>query len=119
MDRSVYERYGGFAQVSRIVLDFYDRLLEDDELGPFFDEVDMARIVDHQTKFIAMLLGGPAHYTDDQIARVHAHLAIGAAHFDRLSTMLAQTLADHGMSADDVAHVVAEFDRRRTFVVKP
>ena len=119
MERSVYERYGGFAQVSRIVLDFYDRLMEDDELGPFFDNVDMARIVDHQTKFIAMLLGGPAHYTDDQIARVHSHLAIDAAQFERLSAMLAQTLADHGLAPEDVTHVVAEFDRRRGLVVKP
>jgi hemoglobin len=119
MERSVYERYGGFAQVSRIVLDFYDRIMEDDDLGPFFDEVDMARIVDHQTKFIAMLLGGPAHYTDDQIARVHSHLVIGETQFDRLSALLAATLAEHGFAAEDVACVVAEFDRRRGLVVKP
>jgi hemoglobin len=119
MERSVYDRYGGFTHVSRIVLDFYDRVLEDDDLGPFFDEVDMARIVDHQTKFIAMLMGGPAHYTDDQIARVHAHLSIGAAHFDRLSQMLGETLADHGFAPEDVGHVLAEFSRRRALVVKP
>jgi hemoglobin len=119
MERSVFERYGGFAQISRIVLDFYDRVMDDDDLGPFFDDVDMARIVDHQTKFLAMLLGGPAHYTDDQIARVHSHLAIGAGHFDRLEALLGQTLADHGLASADVAHVVAEFHRRRGLVVKP
>jgi hemoglobin len=119
MERSVYERYGGFAQVSRIVLDFYDRIMEDDDLGPFFDDVDMGRIVDHQTKFIAMLLGGPAHYTDEQITRVHSHLVIGEGHFDKLEALLAETLADHGMAAEDVAHVVGEFHRRRGLVIKP
>lgn len=119
MERSVYERNGGFAQVSRIVLDFYDRIMEDDDLGPFFDDVDLARIVDHQTKFIAMLLGGPAYYNDEQIRRMHDHLVISEAHFDQLQALLAETLADHGMSGDDVAHVVAEFDRRRNLVVKP
>jgi len=119
MERSVYERYGGFAQVSRIVLDFYDRIMEDDDLGPFFDDVDMARIVDHQTKFIAMLLGGPAHYNDEQIRRLHGHLVISEAHFDRLQALLGETLADHGMTEPDVALVVAEFDRRRHLVVKP
>lgn len=119
MERSVYERYGGFAQVSRIVLDFYDRVMDDDDLGPFFDDVDMGRIVDHQTKFIAMLLGGPAHYTDEQIARVHSHLDIGPAHVDRLEALLAQTLSDHGMAAEDVAHVVEQFHGRRGLVVKP
>ena len=118
MERSVYERYGGFAQVSRMVLDLYDRIMEDDDLGPFFDDVDMARIVDHQTKFIAMLLGGPAHYSDEQIQRMHSHLVIGSAHFERLKELLAETLADHGLTEPDVAFVVAEFDRRRSLVVK-
>lgn len=119
MERSVYERCGGFAQVSRMVLDFYDRVIDDDDLGPFFDDVDMARIVDHQTKFIAMLLGGPVHYSDDQIQRMHGHLSITDTDFERLEELLADTLADHGLAEADVTHVVAEFDRRRHLVVKP
>jgi hemoglobin len=118
VDKPLYERYGGFAQVSRIVLDFYDRLLDDDDLGPFFEDVDMERIVDHQTKFIAALLGGPASYTDEQIQQMHRHLAIEDAHFDLLKELLAETLSDHGMAGEDVANVTAEFERRRPMVVK-
>jgi adenylate cyclase len=55
----------------------------------------MARIVDHQTKFVSSLLGGPAHYTDEQIHRMHRHLDIGGRHFDRLKEILAETLEDH------------------------
>jgi hemoglobin len=118
MERTVYERTGGFASVSRIVLDLYDRVLDDDALGAFFENVDMPRVVDHQTKFIAMLLGGPAAYTDEQIRALHRHLAIEDAHFDRLQSLLAETLAAHGLSPADTAHVVAEFERRRGLVVK-
>ena len=42
MERTVYERYGGFSQVSRVVLDFYNRLLEDDEyelVSAIYDEL--------------------------------------------------------------------------------
>ena len=117
MVRTVYEKYGGFSQVSRLVMDFYNRLLDDDDLGPYFEDVDMGRIVDHQTKFIATLLGGPASYTDDQIRAVHRHLAIRPDHFDTLKEVLAETLADHGMAPDDIAHVVDEFERRRPLVV--
>jgi hemoglobin len=117
MDRTLFEKCGGFAVVSKIVLDLYERLLEDDDLGPFFDNVEMRRIVDHQTKFLASLMGGPASYTDEQIRRLHDHLAIGPAHFDRLSAILAQTLRDHGMSEEDVAHVVGAFELRRRLVV--
>ena len=118
MPTSLFEKYGGFARISKVVLAPYDRLLDDDEIGPFFDGVDMTRIVDHQTKFIASLLGGPVTYTDEQIARMHKHLAISGAHFDRLKEILDETLRDHGVESEDVACVVAAFELRRSLVVE-
>lgn len=117
MERSIFEKCGGFSAVSKIVLDLYDRLLDDDCVGPFFDDVEMSRIVDHQTKFVSSLMGGPASYTDDQIRKMHDHLDIGPEHFDRLSAILAETLRDHGLSDEDVALVVAAFEGRRGLVV--
>lgn len=117
MEQTLFHKYGGFAKVSKIVLDLYDRLLDDDDIGPFFDDVEMSRIVDHQTKFISSLLGGPASYTDEQLHRMHKHLTIGEAHFDRLESLLAATLSDHGLAPEDVASVVAEFEKRRKLVV--
>lgn len=118
MQQSLYDAYGGFAAISRVVLDLYDRLLDDDEIGPFFDDVDMARIVDHQTKFVAMLLGGPASFTDDHIRRAHAHLGIGDAHVDRMTEILSETLRDHGFAEADIATVTAAFEARRPLVVE-
>jgi hemoglobin len=118
MEQTLYEKYGGFAAISRVVLDLYERLLDDDDVGPFFETVDMKRIVDHQTKFVSSLLGGPAHYTDEQIQRMHGHLEIGTRHFDRLKEILAQTLADHGFAQDDVVLVVGAFEARRNLVVE-
>jgi hemoglobin len=118
MEQTLFQKYGGFSKISRIVLDLYDRLLEDDEVGPFFDEVDMARIVDHQTKFLSSLLGGPASYSDDQISKMHRHLTINARHFDTLAEILAETLADHGVEPGDVEAVVQAFEARRKLVVE-
>ena len=95
MEKTLYDKYGGFSVVSKIVLDLYDRLLDDDDVGPFFDNVEMGRIVDHQTKFVSSLMGGPASYNDDQI----------------------RTLHDHGLSDEDVATVVGAFESRRALVV--
>lgn len=117
MEQTLFQKYGGFSKVSRMVLDLYNRLLDDDDIGPFFDDVDMARIVDHQTKFISSLLGGPASYSDDQISRMHQNLAINARHFDILSEILAETLADHGMAPEDVEAVVTAFEDRRKLIV--
>ncbi len=117
MVKTVYEKYGGFSTISRIVMDLYDRLLDDDEVGPFFDTVEMSRIIDHQTKFVSSLIGGPASYTDEQIRKLHAHLTIDDRHFETLKQLLGATLVDHGMTEEDVAYVVGEFDRRRGLVV--
>jgi truncated hemoglobin YjbI len=56
---TLFDKYGGFAMVSKIVMDFYDRVLESEIAGPFFDGIDMRRQIDHQTKFIAQILGAP------------------------------------------------------------
>jgi len=117
MSVSLFEKYGGFAKVSKIVLALYDRLIDDDLVGPFFDHVDMTRIVDHQTKFISSLLGGPASFTDEQIESMHRHLDIDAAHFDRLKEILRETLEDHGMSPEDIDFVAQAFEQRRKLVV--
>ncbi|WP_419906772.1 group I truncated hemoglobin [Hoeflea sp.] len=116
-EQTLFEKYGGFSKISRVVLAFYDTLLDSDEIGPFFDEVDMSRMVDHQTKFVASLLGGPASYTDNQLRQLHSHLAIEDSHFDELKVVLGGTLEDHGFSAEDIEAVLHEFENRRTLIV--
>lgn len=118
MGQSKFEKCGGFAVVSRIVLDLYDRMLDDELIGPFFEDVDLPRIVDHQTKFLAMLLGGPASYTDEQIGRLHSHLVIGHAQFDRMLEILRETLRDHSFSDADLEQVAGAFEARRNILVE-
>ena len=115
--QSLFEKYGGFSAVSKIVLDFYDVLLDSDEVGPFFDDVDMPRLIDHQTKFIASLLGGPASYTDEQLYRLHERLKLENKHFDEVVETLGETLKRHGFSAGDLALVKEALERRRSVIV--
>ena len=97
---------------------FYDRVLDCDEIGHFFDNIDMRRLVDHQTKFVASLLGGPASYTDEQLRRLHSHLDITNAHFDELEMVLQDALEHHNVAKEDIAVVVAEFGKRRPLIVR-
>lgn len=115
--QSMFDKYGGFSVVSKIVLDLYERLLDDDDLGPFFDDVEFSRIVDHQTKFISSVMGGPASYTDGQIQKLHSHLPISDIHFDKLAVMLNQVLQDHGVADGDAQEIVGGFTARRGLVV--
>lgn len=117
MSKTLFEHYGGFAKVSRIVLDFYEQVLDDDTVGPFFEDVEMRRLMDHQTKFVSSLLGGPASYSDQRLAEIHAHLAIRDEHFDRIVALLGDALRTHGVAPDHVALVADEFERRRPLIV--
>lgn len=117
MAQSIYEKYGGFGSVNRIVMSFYDTLLDHDELGEYFENIDMPALIDHQTKFIATLLGGPVSFDDDHLRRAHARLNITAHHFDEMKRVLAETLADHEVEPEDVDTVIAAVEQRRVAVL--
>jgi hemoglobin len=114
---TIFQRYGGFAVISRIVLSFYDRVLDSDVLAPHFEHVDMPVLIDHQTKFIAYLTGGPASISDEVLRLAHAHRAIDRAAFEEMRLLLAQTLVEHGFTAADLDAVMTEIDKRAGLVV--
>ena len=53
MSQTVFERYGGFAKVRTVVSTFYDYVVDDEVMAPYFTGVDMRNQIDHQSKFIA------------------------------------------------------------------
>lgn len=117
MARTIFERYGGFANVSRVVSSFYDRVLESPSTSPFFSGTDMKRLIDHQTKFIAFLMGGPASYTQEHIERVHARLGITEAAFQEVLLLLRETLEDFDFADEDIKTVERELASYRHFVI--
>ncbi len=117
MAASIFERYGGFASVRKVVSDFYDRALASPIIGSYFADIDMRAQIDHQTKFIATIMGGPVSYTNEHLQRLHAPLKIDDVAFVEMSSLLRETLEDHGFEDSDVAEVVAEILQRKPLVV--
>jgi len=107
MRQTIFERYGGFAKVSKIVMSFYDRVLKSSLLAPYFAKTDMKRLIDHQSKFVATLMGGPASYTNEHLERVHAHLGITEVAFKEALDVMKETLEDHEFLDEDV-HAVGD-----------
>jgi hemoglobin len=114
---SLFDRVGGFGTLSKIVLSFYDRVLDDDVLSPYFADVDMRRLIDHQTKFVAFLMGGPASYTDEHLRLAHARLNIDQAAFERMTAVMRDTLEDFRLGERDVNQVILEIRARRDLIV--
>ncbi len=76
MEQSLFEKYGGFATVHKVVEHFYDGVLDNDMLSPHFESVDMSRLIDHQTRFFASAMGGPASFDDSHLEKTHQGLGI-------------------------------------------
>jgi hemoglobin len=117
MSSSLFDRYGGFATVSKFVSAFYDKVLDSDVIGPYFDDVDMRRLVDHQTKFIASVMGGPVSYSDDALRKVHAPYDIDHVAFNEMSRLLRETLEEFGVKPTDVEQIIGEIEAREGVVI--
>jgi len=117
VSQTVFERYGGFAMVRKVVSTFYDYVLEDEVMAPYFTGVDMRRQIDHQSKFISAVMGGPGSYSDDHLLRVHARLGITHDAFLVMAQLLKEAMEDHDMDSPDVDAVMHEIVIREHLVV--
>lgn len=117
MALTIYERVGGFASVRRVVSAFYDRALESELIAHHFEQIEMPRLIDHQTRFISFLMGGPASYTDEHIEHVHAKLGITLEEFDEMVELLTETLEDFDYGSEDVARIGQELRKREPVIV--
>lgn len=111
MNSTLFERVGGFARVRLILSEFYERILDSENLRRFFENVEMRRLIDHQTKFVSSLMGGPASFSNDHLRRSHAHLDISPGDYQELAEIFRETLEDFDVPEADVerlhAHVLS------------
>jgi hemoglobin len=107
---TLFERLGGAPAMEAAVDIFYRKVLSDDRISRFFDDVDMERQAAKQKAFLTMVTGGPANYTGQDMRRGHAHLVaqgLNDDHFDAVVELLAGTLTELGANAADIAEVGA------------
>ena len=114
---NLFDRCGGFAVVRRIVTLFYDKVLESPLVARHFAGVDMPRLIDHQTKFLASLMGGPASISDDALRRAHARLGITMEEFREVGELLRESLEEFGLHPADVAHLYNAFTSYAPLIV--
>lgn len=107
---SLYERLGGAPAMEAAVDIFYRKVLSDDRIAEFFDDVDMSRQAAKQKAFLTMVTGGPNAYTGADMRRGHKHLVergLNDSHFDAVVELLAETLTGLGAAPADIAEVGA------------
>lgn len=105
----LFDRCGGFATVRQIVSLFYDKVLASPLLERHFAGVDTHRLIDHQTKFLASLMGGPPAFGDDALRRAHTSLDISMDEFRETGELLRESLEEFGLHPADIRHLYDVF----------
>jgi len=107
---SPYERIGGASAVEGLIPEFYERVLADPELAPFFARTDIGKLGEMQRQFFTMALGGPLAYTGRPLGHVHHGRGITTAQFARFAGHLLDTLKARGISPKEAEEVIARID---------
>lgn len=105
---SLYERIGGEAAVDAAVDIFYRKVLLDDRINQFFDNVDMEAQAAKQKSFLIMVFGGPNNYTFKDMREGHKHLVergLDDSHVDTVIELLGATLKELGVADADIQEV--------------
>ena len=105
-DTTLYERLGGYEGIQSVVDDFYDRLVEDEELGSFFEEANMEKLRETQTDFLCEVAGGPETYDAEPVREAHLHIPFRQAHIQRAIDLLSKSLEKFDVPEDDADKVV-------------
>jgi methyl-accepting chemotaxis protein len=104
---TLYDQLGGAAAIEATVTQFYERVLADAALKPFFANTNMRWLHKRNTQFFTQALGGPAEYTGKGMQEAHAKLPIQMEHFNLVAGHLTDTLNALGVPQPLITKVIA------------
>ena len=118
MSQTLFDKYGGVPVVTRIVRDFYKRVMRRPNLRRYFEEVPLERLIHHQIRFVSMAMGKPPlNYSDAGLHAAHASKGITKASFDLMIALFIDALAEEEIEADDIKRIVSVLRARQNVVV--
>ncbi len=98
---SLWDRLGGTEGADALIESFYERVLADPELAPFFEEASMDRLRTMQREFFSTALGGPLRYSGVPLAHAHHGRGIQPAHLRRFVDHLLAEVENLELSEED------------------
>lgn len=116
-DTTLYEKVGGKEGIDMLVLDFYGRVMKDQDLAPFFEKASFVKLRAMQGEFFSIALGGPAEYSGRPLGEAHHGRGIAAQHMSKFVGHLLATLESKGLPAEDVREIVDRINSRSNEVL--
>ncbi len=109
---SLYDRLGGEQAIEAITKAFYQRVLADEELRPFFENTEMDKQLCMQREFLSSALDGPVAYMGKPLSHAHQNRGIQARHFALFVRHFLDTLRAFGVSEEDTDEVISRLNTR-------
>ena len=106
MSQTLFDKYGGKKTVGQIGINFYQKVMADENLKKFFTNTDMKVLISHQTNFISQALGGPKEYTGLDMKAAHRGMKISQEDFNGVAGHLKKTLEELSVEAQDIDTIV-------------
>ena len=116
---SLYARIGGGRVIAEVVDAFYDRILADPVMQPFFTNI----IIDSESRqlnkgrlerFLGDATGGPVNYKGRDMREAHRNMNIQSLHFDKFVDYFTAALRERAVSSD-----LVEETRRLLYSMRP
>lgn len=102
---TLFERIGGEPAIQRLITAFYQRVLADPLLKPFFVETSIEKLERMQVAFFTIALGGPEPDEMPSLNQAHRGRGIESRHLTRYTELLIETLAEVGIPEKDAQKV--------------
>lgn len=115
---SLYDRIGGADGIVRLVSKFYNLVLSDPELAPFFEHTPVDRLLNMQQEFFSAALDGPIRYTGRSLVEVHHGRGIDMKHFARFVQHLLTTLQEFKLNSHEVDEIIARISTQANKVTE-
>ena len=104
---SIYHRLGGQAAIDAAVELFYVKVLADESVNHFFDDVNMNKQRAKQKAFLAAAFGGPVPYEGKDLRKAHASLDLKESDFNAIAGHLQATLKELKIDDKLISEVMA------------
>jgi hemoglobin len=115
---SIYDAIGGATSVAAAVDLFYEKVLADPALAPWFADSAVEDLKRHQRAFFNMALGGPQEYGGRSMADAHEGRAITGQAFALVAGHLASTLLELGVDQATVDTIITTVATLRNDIVE-
>jgi truncated hemoglobin YjbI/predicted pyridoxine 5'-phosphate oxidase superfamily flavin-nucleotide-binding protein len=121
MNIPLYHRIGGDKAMEKCTDIFYRKVLQDEMVKRFFEEVDTESQRLKQKSFLAMAFGGPCPYSVPDLRESHKHLVekygLSDRHFDRVCEIFKETVAELNIPPDQIEEMMVILENTRDAVL--